>query len=511
MTHNHIGSEGLPRFPEPYWRDSVTLPTFQSLQEDLEVDIVIIGGGITGITTAYLLVKEGLKVALLEADTLLNGTTGHTTAKITAQHGLIYDELISHMGRTKARQYYEANSEALQFIKQTVEEHQINCDFSQQDAYIYATTKECVHKLEQEFTAYQQLHIPGELISHIPFDIKIHKALSMKNQAQFHPVSYLTKLVQLIVESGGLIFENSMAIDLEEGNQPTVLTREGRRVTANYVLSCSHFPFYDGLGFYFTRLYAQRSYVIAVKTEKEFPGGMYISADQPTRSLRSTTMNGENIVLIGGESHKTGQGKDTLEHYKALEAFGHEVFGMNEILYRWSAQDLVTLDKVPYIGEITANHRNVLVATGYRKWGMTNGTAAALLLRDIVLKRENSYIDLYRPSRFFINPSLKEFFEQNLDVAKHLISGKLEVPDRKIEDLTNGEGSVVLYNGERAGAYKDDNGQLHIVDTTCTHLGCETEWNHGDRTWDCPCHGSRFSYTGEIIEGPAELPLKRLQ
>ncbi|TPG68046.1 FAD-dependent oxidoreductase [Brevibacillus laterosporus] len=511
MTHNHISGKGLPRFPEPFWRDSINLPTFQPVKEDLKVDVVIVGGGITGITAAYLLVKEGLKVALLEANNLLNGTTGHTTAKITAQHGLIYDELINHMGRTKARQYYEANTEALQFIKQTVSEHQIKCDFSQQDAYIYATTEECANKLEKEFEAYQQLNIPGELVHHIPFDIKIHNALSMKNQAQFHPVSYLAHIVQLITANGGLIFENTMAVDLEEGDQPTVITREGQRVTADYVLSCSHFPFYDGLGFYFTRLYAQRSYVIAVKTEKEFPGGMYISADQPTRSIRSATFNGENIVLIGGDGHKTGQGKDTLEHYKALETFGHEVYGSNEILYRWSAQDLVTLDKVPYIGEITANHRNILIATGYRKWGMTNGTAAGLLLRDIVLKRDNPYVDLYRPSRFYINPSLKEFFAQNFDVAKHLISGKLEIPNREAEDLTNGEGSVVLFNGERAGAYKDDNGQLHIVDTTCTHLGCETEWNHGDRTWDCPCHGSRFSYTGEIIEGPAELPLKRLR
>ncbi|CCF12666.1 FAD dependent oxidoreductase family protein [Brevibacillus laterosporus GI-9] len=510
MTRNDLGREDLPRFPDPYWKDFIQLPTFPALQEDLKVDVVIIGGGITGITAAYLLVKEGLKVALLEANRLVNGTTGHTTAKITAQHDLIYDELISHMGQTKARLYYEANSEALQFIKQTVSEHQINCDFSQQDAYIYATTKEYAHKLEQEYSAYQQLRIPGELVNDIPFDINIHNALSMKDQAQFHPLAYLDKLVQLIVENGGLIFENSMAIDLEEGDQPTVITREGQRVTANYVLSCSHFPFYDGMGFYFTRLQAQRSYVIAIKTKKEFPGGMYISADQPTRSLRSVSMNGEDLVLIGGDGHKTGQGKDTLEHYKALEAFAHEVFDVKEILYRWSTQDLVTLDKVPYIGEITANHHNVLVATGYRKWGMTNSTAAALLLRDIVLKRDNPYLELYRPSRFYINPSLKEFFAVNLDVAKHLISGKLEVPDRKIEDLADGEGCVVLYNGERAGAYKNEKGQLFVVDTTCTHLGCETEWNHGDRTWDCPCHGSRFSHTGEVLEGPAELPLKRL-
>ncbi len=495
---------------EPYWRDKISIPNFNPLNEDVKVDVVIVGGGLTGITTAYLLVKEGIKVALLEADHLLNGTTGHTTAKITAQHNLIYDEFINHFGQSKARLYYEANMEAMQLIKDTIDEHQISCDFSQQDAYLYATTEQYTSKLKQEFTAYQKLNINAELVDDIPFNIKVQGALKMENQAQFHPLKYLTQLIKVITDGGGLIFEQTTAVNVKEDNHhTTVLTRNGHRVSGKHVIACSHFPFYEGTGFYSTRMYAERSYVLACKTKKDYPGGMYLSVDQPSRSLRSAMMNGEEIVLIGGESHKSGQGKCTCEHYKALEAFGQDVLGIDQAIYRWSTQDLITLDRMPYIGPITSTQPNVLIATGFRKWGMTNGTAAARLLKDIVLENDNPYQSLYTPSRFYADPSLKRFFRENADVVKHLVKGKMEVSHKKLQDLANDQGAVVNLKGERKGAYRDNEGQLHIVDTTCTHVGCEVNWNAAERTWDCPCHGSRFSYTGEVIEGPAEKPLQR--
>ncbi|WP_257348767.1 FAD-dependent oxidoreductase [Pseudalkalibacillus decolorationis] len=509
MTYSDKTDKKLPQFPEPYWRESLELPVFPRIEEDINVDVVIVGGGITGLTTAYLLVNEGVKVAVLEAGKLLNGTTGHTTAKITAQHSLIYDEFIQNIGRSKARLYYEANVEALSFIKETVDQHQIDCDFSKQDAYIYATTEKYAHKLENEAQAYEKIGIDGGLVETIPFDIKIQNGLVMKDQAQFHPLKYLAHLVQIITEKGGLIFENTTAVNVKTGKQATVLTREGARVTGNNVLACSHFPFYEGTGLYSTRMHADRSYIIAAKTSATYPGGMYISADEPTRSLRSATINGEKMVLIAGESHKTGQGKDTMEHYKALETFGQKVFGIDNVVYRWSAQDLITLDKIPYIGAITSSQQNIMIATGYRKWGMSNGTAAALLFRDMILHKKNPYKDLYTPSRFYVHPSLKNFLVENADVAGHLIKGKLETPSKSTKDLSNDEGAVITVKGQRKGAYKDKEGKLHIVDTTCTHVGCEVEWNDGDRTWDCPCHGSRFSYTGEVVEGPAEKPLQR--
>jgi glycine/D-amino acid oxidase-like deaminating enzyme/nitrite reductase/ring-hydroxylating ferredoxin subunit len=500
-------SEKIPQFPKTYWRE-LELPTFKKLTEDISVDVAIVGAGITGITAAYLLAKEGLKVAILEAGGVLNGTTGHTTAKVTAQHGLLYDELLQHFGREKAKLYYESHMNAVQFIKQSG----IDCDLSEEDAYIYATTDEYAEKLKTEWEAYQKLGIEGEMADSIPFDIPIKKALVMRNQAQFHPLKYLKRLLEEAVQAGCSVYENTTATGIEDNDSdhPVVATKDGQKVSCKRVIVASHFPFYDGLGFYFARMYADRSYAIGIKTEKEYPGGMYISADDPSRSIRYTPLNDGKLIIIGGENHKTGQGQDTLSHFDALEKFAEEVFGVKEYSYRWSAQDLVSLDKVPYIGPITDKKEHILVATGYKKWGMTTGTAAGHLLADYILDRDNPYKELYSPSRFDADPDLKSLLTANVDVAKHLLKGKLEFVPKDPGDLKISEGSVVMHNGKRAGAYKDENGKLYIVDTTCTHLGCETEWNHAEKTWDCPCHGSRFSYAGDVVETPALKPLNNL-
>lgn len=502
----------MPQFPESYWLASTDFNEMPKLTEDIEVDVAVVGGGITGITNAYLLAKEGYKVALLEAGRILNGTTGHTTAKITAQHDLIYDEFINHFGEEKARLYYEATSGAKTFIEQTINDLQIECELKKEDAYIYTTNEDYVSKIENEVKAYERLGIQGGFVEDVPLPLDIRAAIVMKDQYQFHPLAYLKKLVEEFLSLGGKLYEKTTAVDVIEGNKPTVLTRDGHRVISENVVCCTHFPFYDGLtqGAYFSRMYAERSYVLAVKMDFDFPGGMYLSAADPKRSLRTATINGEEYVLLSGQKHKTGQGIPTILHYEALKQYGEEKFGLKEIAYRWSAQDLTTLDKMPYIGRLTHERSNVFVATGYRKWGMTNGTAAALLLRDLVMVKDNPYELLYSPSRFVADPSVKNFIKENVDVAKHLLEGKLEMAPRTIDDLENDEGSAVVFNGKRAGAYKDQDGQVHIVDTTCKHMGCEVEWNHGERTWDCPCHGSRYSYTGEVVEGPAKQPLDRV-
>ncbi|MBM7569899.1 FAD-dependent oxidoreductase [Aquibacillus albus] len=509
MANNNEKNYTVPTYPEPYWRESIHIPEFPKLEESIHADIGIVGGGITGITTAYLLVKAGLKVALIDAGRLLNGTTGHTTAKVTAQHGLIYDELIQHIGEEKAKLYYEACTEAMDFIQERINEHNISCDFSIEDAYVYTNSDRYISKIESEKKAYDKLGIKGEITKEIPFDIPIKSAIVMKNQAQFHPLKYLKTLVDYMKENGGLIYENTTAIDVANGDHPNILTREGYRITCDRVVAASHYPFYGGEGYYFSRMYPERSYIIAIDTDKKFPGGMYINAEDPTRSIRSTTLNGKELWLIGGDNHKTGQGKSTIEHYEALEQFANETFGIKNYQYRWSAQDLTTLDKVPFIGQVTEDQPEVLIATGFRKWGMTNGTIAAKLLADIITSKENKYRSLYSPSRFHADPDIKKFSSINADVAKHLIKGKLEYTTANIDDVNRDEAKVVRINGRRAGVYRDNNGEPHIVDTTCTHMGCEVNWNAGDRTWDCPCHGSRFNINGEVVEGPAQQPLKK--
>jgi glycine/D-amino acid oxidase-like deaminating enzyme/nitrite reductase/ring-hydroxylating ferredoxin subunit len=510
MTNNpSLSYAGLPEFPSSYWLESTEREPFDSLSSDLEVDVAVVGGGITGITLACLLAEEGKRVALLEAGRILTGTTGHTTAKITAQHDLIYDELIHHIGAEKTRQYYEANMEALGFIRERVSKHHIECDLEPEDAYIYTTSEANVEKIDNEWVAYQRLGIPGKRIERIPFTVASKAAIVMTDQARYHPVAYLQHLVKSFVDHGGLVFENTTALSIDHGDPTSKLkTAAGHTVTCRDVVSCSHFPFYNVQGFYFARMYSERSYALALRMKDQYPGGVYLSCDNPPRSIRQVTYNGEKLLIVGGENHKTGQGICTIKHYEALEQFARETFGDHEIAYRWSAQDLTTLDKIPYIGHVTKNEPHTFVATGYRKWGMSTGTAAALLLKDMILGIDNRYEELYSPSRFYADPAIRTFLTQNTDVAMHLLEGKLELIRRHPDEVEPGEGSVVQVNGKRAGAYREDDGTLHLVDTTCTHMGCEVEWNNGDRTWDCPCHGSRFSYTGEVIEGPAKKPLK---
>jgi len=469
------------------------------------------GGGISGITTAYRLSEEGVKVAILEADVLLNGTTGHTTAKVTAQHGAIYYEFLAHLGLEKAKLYYDAATDALNYIRTLVQDEGIDCDFSNEDAYLYSTTNVGSNKIQKEHDAYKQLGIEGELVQEIPLKLPVKSALVMKNQAQFHPLKYLAHLVNKIKENGGLIFEGTVAEDIKEGERPTVLTKQGAKVTANSVVVASHFPFYDGGGLYFSRMYVERSYILAAKVPNgECPDGMYLSVDSPSRSLRYTMRDGEKLAIIGGEEHKTGQGINTKYHYDALEQYGMELFTDFSIDYRWSAQDMVTLDKVPYIGRISRAHPNIFVASGYRKWGMTNGTMAGILISDLILNRENRYESLYRPSRFIADPSVKQFISHNADVAKELLKGKFDKSSKHPDDVQKDEAAIVTVNGKRAGAYRDPEGQLYVVDTTCTHMGCEVHWNEGERSWDCPCHGSRYSPSGDVLEGPAKKPLKKV-
>lgn len=500
----------LPQFPKPYWRD-LEFPAFEPLNADLSVDVTVVGAGITGITTAYLLSKAGVKVALLEADRVLAGTTGHTTAKLTAQHNLIYDEIINHFGKDQAKLYYDSHMSAIQFVENEVDEKGIDCDFSKQDACVYAITEEYVEKIKTEWEAYKKLGIDGALKDTIPFNIPVKAALYMKNQAQYHPLKFLKSLLTEAVHAGCAVYEQTTATDIEDDkSEPKVYVKGGYKVTGKHVIMASHFPFYDKIGVFFARMYADRSYALAIKTDQKYPGGMYVSADDPARSIRSTPLNRETLWIIGGESHKTGQGINTMKHYEAVAEFAEETFGAKEIVYRWSAQDLTTLDKLPYIGPITEDRERVLVATGYKKWGMTTGILAGHILSDYVLNRENPYKELYSPSRFQADPDLKKAVTTNADVAKHLIKGKLEYTDKDAADLQPGEGSVVMFNGRRAGAYKDANGKLYVVDTTCQHMGCECEWNDGEKTWDCPCHGSRYSFNGEVIEGPALNSLELL-
>lgn len=497
------------KLPQSFWIASTAATDYPAINEDINVDVAIVGGGITGLSCAYLLKKEGLKIAVLEADRMALGTTGHTTAKITSQHDLIYNKIKSQMGTELAKQYADANESAIREIKKIADDNNIDCDYIPQSAFIYTQQDKYIQKISDEVNTASSLGIKASYVEDIPLPIPIKAAVRFDNQAQFHPRKYLLALAKKIHNNGSLIFEQTRAMDIEQNSDSkyVIITSKGNKVTAEKVIIASHYPFYNKHGMYFARIYPERSYVIAIKAKEEYPGGMYINAEDPARSLRYQDSKDGKLILVGGDHHKTGQGEDTMNHYEALIDFANNVFTVEDMPFRWSTQDCMTLDDLPYVGNFTSDTPNMYVATGFGKWGMTNSTVSAMILRDLIVKGESPWQDAYSPSRQTIIASAKNFIVENANVAGQLIGGKLS-PLPKDIDVEPGEGKVVEVNGKRAGAYRDEKGTLHLVNTTCTHMGCELNWNSAERSWDCPCHGSRFTYDGEIIEGPALKPLR---
>lgn len=498
--------EIFKNIPQSYWIGSTSNTNYPTLNEDISVDIAIVGGGLVGISCAYLLKKEGLRVAVLEAGHIAKGTTGHTTAKITSQHELIYNKLKNQMGEELARQYADANETAIQEIRKIAETNNIQCDYIVQPAFVYTQQNEYTKKISDEVKAASSLGIKASYIEEIPFSISIKAAVRFDNQAQFHPLKYLLALAETIPDKGCHIFEQTRAIDIEEGGNYVITTTQEKKVTAKKIIIASHYPFYNKHGMYFTRIYPERSYVVAVKAKEKYPGGMYINTEEPARSLRHQPYEDGELILVGGNHHKTGQGVDTIKHYESLIDFADKIFTVENIPYRWSTQDCMTLDGIPYIGNFTSNTPNLYIATGFGKWGMTNSMVSAMLLRDLIIKNESPWQDVYNPSRKTILASAKNFIVENFNVAQQLIDGKL-APASEDADVNSNEGKILKIDDKRVGVYRDDENRLHIVNTTCTHMGCELSWNSAERSWDCPCHGSRFSYEGKIIEGPASQPL----
>ncbi len=498
--------KNFKKSPLSYWMASTPGTGYPVLNEDLKVDIAIIGGGIAGILSAYLLSKEGLKLAVIEADRILQGTTGHTTAKITSQHGLIYSKIKNQISGEFAKQYAEANESAIKMIGEIAKENNIECDYVPQAAYIYTLQNEYADKISDEAKTASSLGIKAAYLEETPLPFPVKAAVRFDDQAQFHPRKFLLPLAEKAAGNGGQIYEQTRIVDIEEGSSYVLITNQGKKIIAGRVILASHYPCYNKTGLYFTRIYSERSYVVAVKAKEKYPGGMYITAEEPGRSLRSQISDDGELILVGGEHHKAGQGGDTVKHYEALIDFADETFTLEDIPYRWSAQDCMTLDGIPYVGHFTSKNSNMYVATGYGKWGMANSMASAMLLKDLIVKGESPWQNVYDPSRQTIAASAKNFIVENLNVAEKLIGGKLASPPENI-DIKSGEGKAVEINGQKAGAYRDEHGTLHVVNTTCTHMGCELSWNSAEKSWDCPCHGSRFSYEGGVIEGPAVNPL----
>lgn len=485
-----------------YWLDSTSKTNYPTLDKDIETDVAIIGGGITGITAAFLLKNEGFKVTVVEADRIVQGTTGHTTAFVTSQHNIIYNNLINNFGFERAKQYADANQHAIDFIENIVNKYNIDCDFYRLPAYTYITDEADLPQASKEADAAKSLGIDAKFVENLNLPFPIKGAVCFENQAQFHPRKYLLKLAEGIPDDNNQIYEHTRVVDIEHNDLYTLITDTGLKISARKVILASHFPFYDGLGFYFAKLRPQRSYVVTAKIKNEIPKGTFVAGGNEGWYFRSQKYRDGQMLIVGGQDHKTAHGGDMLERYNKLKAYASSTFDVDKFLYVWSTQDYITVDGVPYVGRLTSESENIYVGTGYGEWGMTNGTAAANIIKDLIVHNESPYEDIYSPSRSVLTGGFTNLIKENLDVAAQLIKGKLQTGEYDI-DLNNDEAKVVELDGDRYGAYKDKDGRLHLVDITCTHLGCELKWNSAEKTWDCPCHGSRFTFEGDIVEGPA--------
>lgn len=427
------------------WQDTVRLPRFEPLKKDIHTDVLIIGGGIAGILTAYFLHQNGVKYVLAEKERICSGTTQNTTAKITYQHGLNYHKILKNSGLEGAQQYLTANKRSFEKYAELCKK--IDCDYEVKDNYVYSLDDR--KKPEDEMDALRRIGYHAELCEKPSIPIQTVGAVKFPHQAQFHPLKFIAAIAE-----GLNIYEHTFVREMI-GNM--AITDHGN-ISANAVITATHFPFINKHGSYYLKLYQHRSYVIALENAQDV-GGMYVDECRTGLSFR----NHDDLLLLGGGGHRTGhQGGNRGE----LREFADKVYPRANEVYRWAAQDCMSLDDIPYIGQYSKRTKNFYVASGFNKWGMTGAMTAAMLLSDRILGKRNDCAEVFDPSRSILKPQL-------------LVNG--------FEAIKN---------------------LLTVSKKRCSHLGCALKWNSAEHTWDCPCHGSRFAANGKVLDNPANGNLK---
>ena len=398
------------------------------------------------------------------------------------------------------------------------------------DNYVFTQSQDEVKKIKKEVEAVKSLGFDAEFVDKIDLPIKVEEkneiveneeqelniskpvlaAIKFPKQAQFNSYKYILGLANKIEENNGEIYENSKVIDVKKDEEGYIVETEDKKVKAKYVVIASHYPIINFPGFYFMKMYQETSYLIAAETKQELFEGMYINSENPTVSLRTALYNGKRILIVGGMSHKTGAKIDLEKAYKNLEKVAKDLYPDCKILFRWNTEDCVSLDKIPYIGEFSSLMPNVYVGTGYKKWGITSSNVAANIITNKILGRENKYEDVFNSKRLKPIKNYEELTNMVKEVGYSLIINKLKKTDERLENLKNDEGNIIDVDGQKVGVYKDKKGNIYAVKPYCTHLGCELSWNNLDKTWDCPCHGSRFDYEGRNLYDPAIKNLEKL-
>lgn len=472
------------------WSESCKFRKRDALNKDIKTDVLVIGAGIAGVLTAYMLKQKGREVVVIDAAEIASGNTKNTTAKITSQHDLIYSKLIAEFGEEKARQYAKANELAIKKYKEIIEDKRIECDFEEKPAYVYSLNE--IDVLKEEVEAAKNLGIDAEFVDEANLPFKINGAVKFNNQAQFNPLKFLKGISNELI-----IYENTRALEIKEN----LVVTSGGNITANNIVVATHYPIMNAPGYYFMKMHQERSYVLALENTSEIDG-MYIDINKEGYSFR--TYN--NLLLLGGISHRTGENEEG-GSYDKLRKVAKELYTKAKEKYYWSAQDCMTIDGIPYIGRYSSETPNIYVATGFNKWGMTSSMVSAMIISDMILEKENDFLEIFSPRRFDLSLSINNIANDLIETAKNFIAQKVYIPSSEIEHIKNGHGGIIEYNGEKVGVYKNKEGKEFFVSTKCTHLGCQLSWNADELTWDCPCHGSRFDYKGRLIGSPATKDL----
>lgn len=467
------------------WSTTSSLRERSRLPGDRETQVAVIGGGMAGILIAHTLQAAGLRVAVLEAGRIGSGQSQHTTAKVTAQHGMCYDRLIRKLGAQKARQYAQANLAACKALDDLITTRGIDCDWQRQNAYVYGDDPAA---LDREARAAALLGLPADRTDASSLPFPAAGAVRFSDQAQFHPLKFLGALAD-----GLTVYEQTPVLRVERDH----LVTPWGTVRADRIIFACHFPFVNIPGLYFARMYQERSYVLALEHTPPVDG-MWISADGSGCSLRTWG----TYLLLGGGHHRSGAHPGP-SRYDWLRTQARTFFPKSPERACWSAQDCMTPDGVPYIGRYAAGRLNWYVATGFNKWGMTSSMAAALILRDLLCSGTSPWAQVFDPGRFGTT-ALRGVASQSGQAAVHLARYFFQIPSETASQLSPGQGGILFYQGKKLGGYRDLDGSLYLVDLRCPHLGCQLEWNPDERSWDCPCHGSRFDARGQLLSGPAQ-------
>ena len=469
------------------WAQTCQIEERSPLRGNLETEVAVIGAGMAGVLIASALQESGKRVIVLEADRIAGGQTRNTTAKVTSQHGMIYRKLTETRGAEMARQYAMANEAALSEIRRVIAKRRIDCDLETQDAYVYGDEAD---KLRAEAECAASLGLPASFTEKTKLPFFAACAVRFEDQAQFHPLKFLKAMAEPLT-----IFEHTRVQDVEEHQ---LITEHGT-VTADKIVFACHYPFVNFPGLYFARMHQERSYVLALENARAMDG-MWIFADGAENPYFFRTWN--HLLLLGGGGHRCGENREG-GRYDELRKKAREWFPRSREMAHWSAQDCMTADGVPYIGQYAASRPDWYVATGFGKWGMTTSMVSAMLLRDSICGRENPNAAVFDPGRFDTS-AISGIACESGHAVKGLSKRIFQIPDGSTASIPAVHGGIVSMGLEKVGVYKDEKGTVYPVDIKCPHLGCQLEWNPDEKSWDCPCHGSRFDRFGALISGPAQ-------